>query len=128
MRDTKRSQKMKNQKFFFSVVVMLFVLGVFVLFFFGFKSRVFAKVGAVGLVPKQRVVAVNNVGHKAVVGRVIKGVTDKTDGVALVAVKQLVTSVRGVSAIEGQTKVSRVSALVKRVPITVSLSRQSVVV
>ncbi len=122
---------MKNQKFFFSVVAVLFVLGVFVLFFFGFKSQVFAKVGTVNLTPEShvavvnagvtsyRVDAVDNVGNK------LNVVASPVYGVALNGVSSTVTAnsvVLQVRAIKVHG-VQRVSTLVKSVPNKVSLHR-----
>ena len=87
---------MKNQKFFFSVIAVLFVLGVFALFFFGFKSRVFANVGVVGLVSKQVVVDNRGVVVNAVAGHVVNEVTDKVHKVPLNAANLVVARVRDV--------------------------------
>ena len=115
---------MKNQKFFFSVIAVLLVLGVFALFFFGFKSRVFAKVGVVGLI-SERVIAVDRgVVSNSVVPDVIVDVTDNVDAVAVNAV----TKVQLVKAIAVQSKVDRVGKVVKDVPVTLVVDRQGIVV
>ncbi len=116
---------MKNQKFFFSVIAVLLVLGVFALFFFGFKSRVFAKVGVVGLVSEQVTVVDRGVVSGAVGRDVIVGVTDKVDAVAVNAV---VNNVQLVKTVAVQSEVDRVGKVVNDVPITLVVERQHAIV
>jgi hypothetical protein len=117
---------MKNQKFVFTVAAVLFVLGVFVLFFFGFKSGFFAKVGTVSLIPKQNVAVVNpGVASNVVVDHIIGDVRDEVDEVALNAVNSVVNNVRMIKTVE--PKVPSVGALVA-VPNMVDLSRQVAIV
>ncbi|HEY0725600.1 MAG TPA: hypothetical protein VGD41_16695 [Pyrinomonadaceae bacterium] len=120
---------MKNQKFFFSVAAVLFVLGVFALFFFGFKSRFFAQVGTVNLVPEKvtvdnRVLVAHALGSHVIdgVGKVVKVQT-----VDLKAVKPVATDVRIVKAVGAQSYVYVVADSIVTVPNTIDVGRQVIV-
>ena len=115
---------MKNQKFFFSVIAVLLVLGVFALFFFGFKSRVFAKVGVVGLVSKRVTVDTRSVVSGTAVKDVVDGVADTVD---LVALNAVVPKVPVVKTVVVQPEVNRVGEVVKHVPVTLDVMRKVVV-
>jgi len=121
---------MKNQKFFFSVAAVLFVLGVFALFFFGFKSRFFAQVGTVNLVPER--VTVDNrilVAH-ALGSHVVDGVgrSVKVQTVALKAVKPVATDVGIVKSVEAQSHVYVVADSIVTAPNTIGVDRVGIVV
>jgi hypothetical protein len=110
-----KEQKMKNQKFFFSVAAVLFVLGVFALFFFGFKSRFFAQVGTVNLVPEQVAVVDRPVVRDAVVNDVLNGLSDNADVVAVNTVNLVGTALQVGEVIQVQRNVHSVNASVEDV-------------
>ncbi|HEY6805858.1 MAG TPA: hypothetical protein VI306_19920 [Pyrinomonadaceae bacterium] len=102
---------MKNQKFFFNVVAVLFVVGVFVLFVVGFKSLVFTKVGTVRLVQTHQVAVVEQAAlSNVIVGDVI-GNSIKAEQIALNDMSSITAPVPVRSAVDVLENVRIVNSL-----------------